>query len=683
MTQGPVGTPPATRTVDTVDDWFGTAVPDPYRWLEDSDGAEAQAWLAAQGAVTRRALDALPHRDAVTARLDALSRLPRRGLPHEAGGHWFRQDHDGTEQDVLVVADTATGAGRVLLDPTPLSAGATTSLAGATASPDGTLVAYAWSEAGSDWRTWRVREVATGTDLPDEVPWAKFTEAVWLPDGSGFVYGAYDAPESAAYVAANSAQTLRVHRIGTDAADDRVLLERPGEPDVVFDAYAVAHHRYLVVLGRRGTEWAGRVWVREGVDGELRPLVEHEDASWEPVGAIGGELLFVTDLDAPFGRLVALDPATAAVREVVATRSDALQDAVRCGDRLVLHWLADAASRLTVHQLDGTQRAEVELPGRGTVLGLSADDDAVYASFTSFTRPPSLLSIDVHTVVAAVSFTPTGAPDPERFVTDQVWVTSRDGVRLPVFLAHRRDVTVDGGPHPAVLYGYGGFRIPVTPTFNLGRYAVVEAGGVLAVPSLRGGGEYGAAWHDAGRLADKQNVFDDAVAAAEWLIDAGWTDAAHLAATGGSNGGLLAGALVTQRPELFAAVIPEVGVLDMLRFTEFTIGSGWTPDYGDPRRSVEEFRTLHAYSPYHRVRGAERYPPLLIMTSDHDDRVVPAHSMKFAARVQASGAPTALLRVEPASGHGAGRARSAVVRERADVLLFLARYTGLEVTRLG
>jgi prolyl oligopeptidase len=674
---------PETPTVEQVDDYFGTAIADPYRWLENGDDPDVIAWLKAQAAHTREYLDALPGRAAFTAALDRAVRLPHSGLPVHRGSSWFRTSNDGVQQqDVLLVADSPFGEARVLIDPNTLGGDNSTSLAAAVPSPDGTLVAYSYSEAGSDWRTWRVRRVADGTDLSDEVRWAKFTEPAWLPDGSGFVVGRFDAPGGDEFVSSNRGMRLELHRLGTPDSEDELVHALPDEPDINFWPEITEDGRWLVISGSRGTEPHARIWVRDlaAPGSPVRLLVERDDASWELVGSSGTELLMITDRDAPMSRLVALDAATGAERGLVAERPDRLEAAAVVGDRLVLHWLRDASSRLSLHAMNGTELDEVELPGLGSVLGIEArpGEPVAHLGWSSFTSPPAVLSLEVGADGATVA--PAFAADlSTELVTEQIRVTSTDGTEVPVFLVHRPEVSVDNGPHPTWLYGYGGFRIPITPDFEPTRFEFASAGGVVAVACLRGGGEYGARWHDGGRLANKQQVFDDAIAVAEHLVATGWTTADRLALTGRSNGGLLAGAVLTQRPDLFAAVVPEVGVLDMLRFPLWTIGWAWISDFGDPRADEQQFRTLLAYSPLHNLRAGTAYPPVLVMTSDHDDRVVPAHSLKFAARLQEVAGPDAiaLLRVEAAGGHKEGRSHDALIAERADVLCFLARHTGL------
>lgn len=667
---------PPTRTIDQTDDYFGTTVPDPYRWLEDTDAAEVRAWLIAQADHTRAHLATLPDPAPMTAALDRAVRLPHSGVPLHRGPHWFRVSNDGVQQqDVLLVAAEPFGVARVLIDPNTIGNDAV-SLAAARPSPDGGLVAYSYSEAGSDWRTWRVRRTDTGCDLADLVPWSKFTWATWLPDGSGFLYGAFDEPSGDALTASNAGMRLMLHRVGSES--DELIFALPDEPDVNFWPEITDDGRWLVVLGTRGTDHRARIWVAELAAGlALRPLVATATAAWTLVGSLGEELVLLTDLDAPLSRLVAM-ASDGTVRELVTEGADQLEAARLVGGRLVVQWLHDAAAQLTVHDLDGGQRAQVALPGPGSIVELeaNADDDVLHFAWTTFTAPPAVLAYAVKSDESTTAFETPLATD---LVTEQVFVTSKDGTRVPVFLLRRPGVTAANGPHPTWLYGYGGFRIAMTPTFDPTRYAFASAGGVVAVACLRGGGEYGAEWHDAGRLANKQNVFDDAIACAEHLIAGGWTDREHLALSGRSNGGLLAGAVLTQRPDLFAAVVPEVGVLDLLRFPLWTIGRAWTSDFGDPRGDADQFATILAYSPLHNLRQDGGYPPVMVMTSDHDDRVVPAHSLKFAARLQAVSPPGAvtLLRVDTASGHGYGRSHDALIAERTDVLRFLSYYTGL------
>ncbi|MDQ1718806.1 MAG: prolyl oligopeptidase [Pseudonocardiales bacterium] len=685
---------PPTRRVAQIDDFFGTEVSDPFRWLEGpSTDPEISTWVHSQAAFARDYLDGLPGRSVIRSRVAALASLPTETAPRRQGGQWFRFTNDGTaEQLEYRVADTPTGTGTVLIDPNPLTENSTTSISAAVPSPDGKYVAYTYSEAGSDWQTWRVREVASGQDHPETVAWAKFTEAAWLPDSTGFFYGGFarpdtpasDAPASDALIDANRRHQLRLHRLGTSDTDDVLVFDLPDEPQVLFSPEISDDDRWLIILAERGTDPTNRVWIADltktGRQQHPTPLIATVDAAWRPVAAADGSLVLFTDADAPRGRLVRLDLESGDITELVAQRASILSDACSAGGRLVLHWLSDAHSELTVHDLDGRQVGEITLPGLGSVLEVQARHDSplLHLTYTSFGVARLILQHDLDSGRSTAVFaTPDeGLAD---VVTEQVRFTSADGTSIPMFLVHLDKLEISSGPHPTLLYGYGGFRVPVLPAFNVSRAAFVAAGGVLAIPSLRGGGEYGAEWHDAGRLANKQNVFDDAIAAAEYLIEQGWTTSSQLACNGGSNGGLLVGALLTQRPDLFAAAVPEVGVLDLLRFQHFTIGWAWTSDYGDPDRSEAEFASAYAYSPYHRLSDDVRYPATLVMTSDHDDRVIPAHSYKFAARLQevSPDGAVALLRVELDGGHGAGRARSAIIDERTDALSFISNAVGL------
>ncbi|UQX89894.1 prolyl oligopeptidase family serine peptidase [Jatrophihabitans telluris] len=672
---------PQTRTVEVSDDFFQTAVPDPYRWLEGpSEDPEIRDWVSHQARYAREALDALPGRTQIAARVGELASLPVQTAPRCRGDRWFRFVNDGTaEQLSYHVSDNPEQIGVPLIDPDQIGTGSTTSIASAVPSPDGRLVAYTYSEAGSDWQTWRVRSVETGQDLADEVPWAKFTAAEWLPDSSGFFYGCFPRPDEFSLIEANSGHRIQLHRLGV--AEDQLVFELPDEPQVIFSAEISPDDQWLVIAGQRGTDPTNRLWISTVAELHPRPLIERDDAAWQLVDSLDGELVLFTDLDAPRGRVVALDLQSGALREIVAEQDDILSEAYAAGGRLLLHRLRDAHSVLTLRSLSGDQLDEIRLPGLGSVLEVQARraSGLLHLTYTSFATPRVVLQYDLDAGEELLLFD-SRSPVLADIVTEQVRFTSADGTSIPMFLVHKTGMAV--GPHPTLLYGYGGFRIPVVPAFNVSRAAFVAAGGVLAVPSLRGGGEYGVPWHDAGRLHNKQNVFDDAIAAAEYLVAQGWTSPGQLAVNGGSNGGLLVGALITQRPDLFAAAVPEVGVLDVLRFTHFTIGWAWTSDYGDPARSREEFLDAYAYSPYHRITDGLAVPDTLVMTSDHDDRVVPAHSYKFAARLQAAADPASvvLLRVELDGGHGAGRARSAVIAERTDALAFISDRVGLSWT---
>jgi prolyl oligopeptidase len=600
------------------------------------------------------------------------------------GGRWFRQTNDGQQQQAVYrVADQPTGEGRVLIDPNQASPDGTTAIAAAVPAPSGRLVAWSYQAVGSDWCTWRVRDVETGEDLADELRWGKFVQPVWLADSSAFIYAVYPpADEQDVYSSANVASKLLLHRLGTDQDADQLLFHRPDQPGLYCWPAVDRDHGYLVAMLEDSQSDIRAIWIQDLNDpsDELHELVPPSSAHWEYVGADERGLIMQTDLAAERGRLVLVDRKTGELSTLVAEREALLQLADTASGRLIISWLVDARSEVTVHDEGGQQIGTIELPGMGTVDSISASDDSslVHLSFTAYNTAGQVLAHDLATGRTETVFAAAPAEPGPELVTDQIWVTSADGTRLPAFVVHRADVTPDSGPHPCVLYGYGGFYISQSPTYSPAIVAFAEAGGVWVVANLRGGGEYGSTWHDAGRLAKKQNVFDDAIAAAEHLIATGWTSRDRLAINGGSNGGLLVGALLTQRPDLFAAAVPQVGVLDMLRFEQFTIGLAWASDYGIAARSKDEFEVLYAYSPYHRLQAGVPYPPVLLMTSDHDDRVVPAHSFKFAARLQAVNPKgICLLRVTYGAGHGQGKSRATVLAERTDLLAFVAAHTGL------
>ncbi|HEX2902746.1 MAG TPA: prolyl oligopeptidase family serine peptidase [Jatrophihabitans sp.] len=678
---------PVTRKDDQRDDFFGTVVTDEYRWLENQNAEEVQQWVKAQAELADDYLATLPGRQALSKRLDELLQLPTSTVPIKRGEHWFRLTNDGSQQQpVLRVADEPVGAGRVLIDPNPASSDGTTAIAAAVPDPSGRLVAWSYQQSGSDWKTWQVRDVETGADLPDRLDRGKFVEPCWLGDSTGFVWSSYSTDEADQYSAANVAPTLLLHLLGTDPEQDRVLFHDADRPGLYVWPWIDRDTGWLLAILQDSEADERALWACDltDPDAKLSEIVPPSKAEWAPVGADERGFILWTDTDAPRGRLVVVDRVSGQMRELVAERAATLELAETTEDGLIVSWLVDARSEVTRHGADGTELERIQLPGLGSVTGISTGKDTtlVHLGFTSFDTPPRILQYDLAGGSSDSGRTRTvfGAEvEGPLLVTEQIWVTSADGTRLPAFVVHRADVTADTGPHPTVLYGYGGFYVNQTPAFSPGIVAWAEAGGVWVVATLRGGAEYGAAWHDAGKLANKQNVFDDAIATAEELIRLGWTTPAQLGANGGSNGGLLAGALLTQRPDLFAAVVPQVGVLDMLRYQEFTIGRAWASDYGIASRSKQEFDYLYAYSPLHNLRAGVHYPAVLLMTADHDDRVVPAHTFKFGARLQAVSPDGAIayIRVTYGAGHGQGKSRATQLAERADLLAFMAAHTGL------
>ncbi|BDG05302.1 prolyl oligopeptidase family serine peptidase [Anaeromyxobacter oryzae] len=683
---------PETRRDGVVDDFFGTKVADPYRWLEDPDSPDTQAWVQAQNALTQAWLAAVPERAAIRDRLTRLFDFERFTEARRRGGRVFFLRNSGLQnQSVLWVADRPGDAGRVLLDPNGLSPDGTVALSEWAVSEDGKLLAYALADAGSDWLTWRVRDVETGADRPDVVSWSKASRASFTRDGSGFFYSRYDAPkEGAALTAVNQDHQVWFHRLGTKQDQDRLVFRRQDQPEWYVGGEVTLDGRWLVITASKGTNPETSIFLVDLARPEWKaePFLDAMDATYAVVGNEGDTFYVLTNKDAPRSRLVAIRRdarAPAAWRTIVpeAKGRDVLASAAWAGGRLVVQWMRDAHDELEVWGEDGKRVAKVKLPALGTVRDLDVQgpvaEAEVYLGFSGFTTAPMLLRLDAKTGALDTFRAPKVAFDGRRYVTRQVFYRSKDGTRIPMFLVHRKGIALDGR-NPTLLYGYGGFNIPLTPEFKVSRLVWLEMGGVYAMPNLRGGGEYGKEWYDAGRLARKQNVFDDCIAAAQWLVSNGYTTPSRLAVNGGSNGGLLVGAVETQRPDLFGAAVPEVGVLDMLRFHRFTLGWGWKSDYGSAE-TKEGFDVLYRYSPLHAVKPGTRYPPTLVVTADHDDRVVPAHSHKFTAALQAAQAGDApiLTRIETRAGHGAGKPTSKQIEERADVYAFLVRALGMEL----
>lgn len=683
---------PETYRSDVVEELHGVLVPDPYRWLEEAGSEKVRAWIRAQQAVTDGFLETLGAREHYRQRLTELWNTPRYGAPRREGDYYVFSRNDGLQnQSVIYRVHALDGEPELLIDPNTLSEDGTVSLAGTFFSRDGRYMVYALSDGGSDWRTFRIRDVEAGKDLATELRWIKFSGASWAADGSGFFYSRFDAPEPGReLVDALAAQRIYFHRLGTSQDQDVRVHERPDDPLLGLNAATTEDGAFILVFVRQGTHPHNEIYIARYDAAKLaagalefQPFLTGFDASYIPIGNDGSVFYVLTTHDAPNRRLVAIDlndPAPAAWRELI-PETDAVISGVRmAGDHFIVNRLENVQTRLTVHDLQGTLLREIELPaiGTATVAGGRRDVDAIFYSFTSFTYPTSIYRHDLATGESVPFRERELTFDPEDFVVKQVWYESRDGTRVPMFIVHHKDLVRDG-QNPTYLYGYGGFNISITPNFSPSRIAWLERGGIYAVPNIRGGGEFGRAWHDAGRLHNKQNVFDDFIAAAEFLIREGYTSPQHLGIGGASNGGLLVGAVMTQRPELFGAAVPEVGVLDMLRFHLFTIGWAWVSDYGSPE-DPEMFQTLLAYSPLHNIVEGTVYPATLVMTADHDDRVVPAHSFKFAAALQhahAGDAPV-LIRIEERAGHGAGTPTTMIIERHADMWAFLEAMLGRE-----
>ncbi|HJV03382.1 MAG TPA: prolyl oligopeptidase family serine peptidase [Burkholderiaceae bacterium] len=673
---------PLTRTVDQQDNYHGTTVADPYRWLEDANSADTHAWVEAQNRLTQGYLSQIPARDAIRARLTRLWNFERFSVPFKEGGRYFYSRNDGLQnQSVLYTMKTLAETPRLLLDPNTLAADGTVALAGLAVSPDGKYLAYSTAASGSDWNEIRVRDIETGKDTDDHIQWVKFSNTAWLRDGSGFFYSRYDAPNEATKLAdVNYFQKLYFHKLGTPQSSDTLVYERPDHKDWGFSGDVTNDGRYLIITASQGTERKNRLYYKDlsAKDSKVVPLLEDFDAAYNFIDNDGPVFWFRTDLKAPRARIITIDtrkPARANWKEIVPESARTLVSANIVNQQLVVDYLSDAHSQVTVYDLNGKRLHDVELPGIGSVAGFGgkrADTETFY-SYTSFTTPATIYRYDLKSGKSSVYRQPKVDFDPSAYETRQQFYTSRDGTRVPMFIVAKKGMKLDGS-NPTYLYGYGGFNISLTPSFSVANLAWVEMGGVYVMANLRGGGEYGEEWHAAGTKLRKQNVFDDFIGAAEWLVQNKVTSPSRLAIGGGSNGGLLVGATMTQRPDLFAAAIPQVGVLDMLRFHKFTIGWAWTSDYGSSD-NADEFNALLKYSPLHNLKKGVCYPATMITTADHDDRVVPAHSFKFAATAQADqgGAAPILIRIDTKAGHGAGKPTAKQIDEVTDRWGFLTR----------
>ena len=677
---------PATRRTNQVDVYHGVTVADPYRWLEDDNSPETKAWVEAQNKVTFAYLEKIPQREAIRNRLKQLWNYERYSVPFKEGGRYFFSRNDGLQnQSVLYTMPELDEQPRVLLDPNLLSRDGTVALAGMAVSHDGNLLAYGISVAGSDWEEWKVRDIRTGLDTGDDLKWVKSSGASWLKDRSGFFYSRFDEPtEAAKMTAANYFQKLYFHRLGTPQSADKLIYHRDDHKDWGFAGDVTDDGHYLIISVWQGTDRRNRVFYMDlkQPTAKVVELLNDFDAQYSFIDNDGPVFWFRTDLDAERGRIIAIDttkPERANWREVIPQSAETLTGANVVNNSFICTYLQDAHSQVKIYSLSGGFLRKVELPGIGSVGGFDGKrgDTETFYSFTGFTTPGIIYHYDLKGGVSSIFRSPKVDFNPAHFETKQVFYTGKDGTRVPMFITSKKGIRLDGH-NPTLLYGYGGFDISITPAFSAANVVWMEMGGVYAVANIRGGGEYGEAWHQAGMKLKKQNVFDDFIAAAEWLIANGYTSSNKLAISGASNGGLLIGACETQRPDLFGACLPQVGVMDMLRFNQFTVGWGWTSDYGSPE-NADEFHALRAYSPLQNVRPGTKYPPTLILTGDHDDRVVPAHSFKFAATMQAAQAGEApvLIRIETRAGHGAGKPTSKSIDEAADKWAFLAKALGM------
>ena len=677
---------PNTKTVNQTDDYFGTKVSDPYRWLEDLDSAETKSWVEAQNKLTFSYLNTIPNRAKIKSRLTELWNYEKYSAPFKEGGKYFYYKNDGLQnQSVFYVATSVSDKGRVLLDPNKLSIDGTVALSGISISDDGKILAYGIAVAGSDWQEWRFRDIETGKDLPDVLKDIKFSGASWSKDGKGIYYSRYPKVADADKLEnANYFQKLYYHALGTPQTDDYVVYERPDDKEMGIGGSVSEDGNWLVLNIWKGTSPKNQVFFKNLTMSRapVLPVIDKFEAEYSFIGNDGSKFYFKTDKDAPKGKIVAVDvlEANKQWRDVVAESSVTLEGVSLINNQFVINYLKDAYTEIRVHDLNGNYLKNIELPGIGSAGGFGGKrgDTETFYSYSSFNTPPTIYRYDLKTGDSTVFRESKVKFNPTDYEVKQVKYTSKDGTEVPMFIVHKKGVKLNG-MNPTLLYGYGGFSVSLTPSFSVSRLTWMEMGGVYAMPNLRGGAEYGEEWHEAGTRMKKQNVFDDFIGAAEYLIKNKYTNPKKLAISGGSNGGLLVGAVLNQRPELFGAALPAVGVMDMLRFQKFTIGWAWTSDYGSSEESAEMFKALYAYSPLHNIKP-KNYPAVLITTADHDDRVVPSHSFKYAATIQKAqkGIAPVLIRIETKAGHGAGKPTAKIIEEQADIYGFLMKNLGMK-----
>ena len=680
---------PASKKIEQFDEYFGTRVADPYRWLEDETSAETKAWVDDQNRVTFGYLDKIPYREKLKARLTQLFNYPRVSAPFRRGDTYFFTKNDGLQnQSVYYIQKGVNGTPEEFLDPNKFSPDGTSTLSAFSLSKDGKYLAYGMSQGGSDWVTLSVMEVATRKKLDDEVQWIKASGVSW--QGDGFYYSRYPEPEKGRELSSkNEFQTVYFHKVGTPQSQDVLIYEDKQNPQRFQNVGTTEDERFAILSisergkGKKGNSLFYKDLSKSGT--QFMPIVsEIGDYRFGVVDNVGDKFLISTDYNAPNGRVVLVDPTApdqSNWKDVLPERAEPLQGVGTAGGKLFASWRKDVATRAYVFSLDGKLENEISLPGVGTAGGFGGlnDDKYVFYSFTSFNFPPTIYKYDIATKQSTV-FRTVDIPGfkPDSYETKQVFYNSKDGTRVPMFLVYRKGLKLDGN-NPTLLYGYGGFNVTTAPSFSSLRMALLEQGVVYASANMRGGGEYGEKWHEAGTKLKKQNVFDDFIAAAEWLIANKYTSPNKLAIQGGSNGGLLVGAVSNQRPELFRAVVEQAGVMDMLRFQKFTIGWNWIADYGSSEANEAEFKALYAYSPYHNVRPGVKYPSTMITTADHDDRVVPAHNYKYAAALQAAqgGTNPILIRIDTKSAHGASNTTKAIEQTR-DIYAFLFENLGVD-----
>lgn len=668
--------PKTAKDTTVVDEYFGTKVADPYRWLENDTSKETAEWVAAQNKVTQGYLQDIPFRSNIAKRYEELFNYPKLSSPFKVGEYYFFYKNDGLQnQSVIYFQKGLDGEAQVFLDPNTLSKDGTVAIGLLGGSDDDKIMAYSVSKAGSDWSEIHLRDIASNTDLEDVIKWVKFSGAAWYKDG--FYYSRYpSSDEETKFSAKNENHQVYYHKLGEAQDKDQLVYADPENPKMYHYVGTTEDNEYLLLYKQDGTQGNQIMFKEPGTEGEFKLLIEGYQFKNAVVDFVNGKFLVRTNVDAPNYRLVAIDPANVAKEnwvDVIPEEENLLQGVNTGGGKMFASYLKSATTAIYKMNKDGSEKTEIELPAPGSAGGFGGDkdDEFLFYTFTSFTYPSTIFKYDIASGKSEMFFKPDLAFNPEDYEAKQVKFKSKDGTEVPMFLVHKKGIKLDGN-NPTLVYGYGGFNVSLSPSFSTSRIVLLENGGVFAMVNLRGGGEFGAKWHQAGMLTKKQNVFDDFIGACEYLIENKYTKKEKLAIEGGSNGGLLVGACMTQRPDLFQVAFPHVGVLDMLRYHKFTVGFGWVPEYGSSEQSAEMFNYLYGYSPLHNLKDGTSYPATMVFTADHDDRVVPAHSFKFAARLQEAhaGSNPVLIRIEEKAGHGAGKPTSKIIEEQADKWAF-------------
>ena len=672
------------RTVETL---HGVEVPDPYRWLEDLNSDQTADWVKAQSSLTDAYLEAIPGRKALEDHLTKLWNVERFGVPFFEGGRYFFSKNDGLQnQSVLYSTKSLDTAPAILLDPNTLSSDGTIALSSYEVSPDGRYLAYSTSASGSDWVEWRIREISSGKDLPDHLKWSKFSGASWAKNSKGFYYGRFPAPKDGEeMMAQNIHKKIFFHEIGKPQNEDRLVYERPEHPKQGLYAWVTEDGKYLLIQVSQGTDTKNGLFYKDlsQPDSKVIELLPDFDASYDFITNLGSKFIIRTDIDAPKQKVISIDlntPGRKQWKTIIPESRETLRSVSHVGGLFIANYLKDARTEIRRFKTDGTSLPPVKLPGLGTASGFGGkpDQNETFYYFTSFTSPGAVYRYDIASNTSTLFKAPKTQFDPDDYESRQIFATSKDGTRVPMFIVHKKGLKLDGS-NPTLLYAYGGFNISLRPSYSPATIALMDLGGIYVMANLRGGGEYGEEWHEAGMKLKKQNVFDDFIACAEHLVSKKYTSSKKLSIAGGSNGGLLVGACMVQRPELYGACLPAVGVMDMLRFHKFTIGWAWQAEYGKPDDPTD-FKNLLKYSPYHNLKSAN-YPATMVITSDHDDRVVPSHSYKFAAALQSAqnGPAPTLIRIESKAGHGAGTPTSKRIEAIVDKYSFLAKSLGFEI----